>query len=138
MAERLFTVEEVNALIPRLQHLMVRMQERGAELQRVLQEVTRARGRDGQPIAVSELLRLRPEVEPVAKEMEALLRELEATGGQFKGLDLGLVDFPAEVDGEMVLLCWQYGEEEVSYYHSFEQGFAGRKPLPRSRPRLLQ
>jgi hypothetical protein len=27
-------------------------------------------------------------------------------------------------------LCWQLGEDEVAYWHSIEDGFAGRKPLP--------
>jgi len=138
VSERLFTVDEVNALIPKLEHLMTRMQRRGAELRRAIGEAIQLRGSGEGPISVSELLRLRPEVEPAAREMEELLREVEATGGQFKGLDLGLVDFPAEVDGEIVLLCWQFGEEEVDYYHSVEEGFARRKPLTSRQPRLLQ
>jgi hypothetical protein len=28
-----------------------------------------------------------------------------------------------------VLLCWQYGEGEVSFWHPVEEGFAGRRPL---------
>src|SRR5512147_1355964 len=100
------------------------MQECGAELRRAVREAMSARGGE-EPITVAELLRLKPEVEPAAEEMEALLRQLESTGGQFKGLDLGLVDFPAELEGESVLLCWQYGESEVGFYHSAEGGFAG-------------
>jgi hypothetical protein len=70
--------------------------------------------------------------------METLVNEIEATGGQLKGLDLGLVDFPGEIDGERVLLCWQYGEPQVAFYHAPEAGFAGRQPLPHSRRRVLQ
>lgn len=113
------------------------MQERGAELRRAVREALHARGGE-EPISVAELLRLQPEAEPAAEELQALLRQLELTGGQFKGLDLGLVDFPAEIDGEPVLLCWQYGEREVAFYHTVDAGFAGRKPLPRTRSQLLQ
>ena len=138
MANRLFTPDEVNALIPTLTLLIARMQQRGAELRRAVSEAMRARGGGEEPITVAELLRLQPQVEPAAEEMESMLRQLEASGGQFKGLDLGLVDFPAEIDGESVLLCWQYGEREVGFYHSVDGGFAGRKALPRTRSQLLQ
>jgi hypothetical protein len=47
-----------------------------------------------------------------------------------KDLDTGLVDFPALHKGEEVLLCWQFGEDEVTHWHGVDEGFAGRKPLP--------
>jgi hypothetical protein len=106
-----------------------------------LREAVRAAmGESGESgrVSVGELLRTHPEVEPMAREIEALLAEIDEAGGQFKGLELGLVDFPAEIDGEVVLLCWQYGEPEVAFYHHMDAGFAGRRPLPHSRPRLLQ
>jgi hypothetical protein len=46
-----------------------------------------------------------------------------------KDLDAGLVDFPSEREGELVLLCWQLGEERVAWWHTLEGGFAGRQPL---------
>jgi hypothetical protein len=42
---------------------------------------------------------------------------------------MGLVDFPAMIDGEEVLLCWRSDEPEVLYYHGLEDGFAGRKKI---------
>ncbi len=30
---------------------------------------------------------------------------------------------------EVVFLCWQLGEPNVSFWHRIEDGFAGRKPL---------
>lgn len=139
MSQRLFSVEEVNALIPKLEQLIARMQRRGAELRQAVQEAMRERGGEtDEAIPVAELLRLRPDVEPAAREMESVLQEIEDLGGEFKGLDLGLVDFRGEVEGEVVLLCWQYGEAEVAFYHPLDTGFAGRQPLPQTRPRLLQ
>ena len=50
------------------------------------------------------------------------------------------VDFPAELDGEIVELCWQYGEKELAFYHRRDEGFAGRRPLnpQRHKPRYYQ
>lgn len=57
--------------------------------------------------------------------------ELEEIGCFFKDTSfmLGLVDFPAIVDGEKVFLCWKYGEEHITHYHSLTEGFTKRKPL---------
>ena len=98
-------------------------------------EVARATGEAPENPTPPQLLELRPHLRAVFAELEPLLHELEGFGVQLKGLDLGLIDFPAEMEGEIVLLCWQYGEKEVSYFHSPEDGFAGRKPLYPSAPR---
>jgi len=45
-------------------------------------------------------------------------------------IDEGLVDFPALRHGETVLLCWMLGEDHVAHWHTIEDGFAGRRPLP--------
>jgi hypothetical protein len=60
---------------------------------------------------------------------EAALAELAALGVECKGLDVGLVDFPAEVGGAPAYLCWQLGEPAVAWWHRPDAGFAGRRPL---------
>lgn len=87
-------------------------------------------------------VRPRPDAEQVRlydRELEhlrSLIRELEDLGGSFKDwrFDVGLVDFPARIDGEDVLLCWRSDEPAIRYYHGVEEGYAGRKPIP---PHLL-
>lgn len=61
--------------------------------------------------------------------------ELEDLGVRVKDLDYGLVDFPADRYGEKVMLCWRYGEPDVSYWHGLDEGFNQRKPL---RAQLIQ
>lgn len=129
MTERLFTIEEANALIPRLEVLMGKLQRQGLDFRRRLQDLAQQTGQAPEDLTTAQILELRPELQPVLEELDALLGEIESHGVQLKGLDLGLIDFPAEVDDEVVLLCWQYGEKELAYYHSIEAGFAGRKPL---------
>jgi hypothetical protein len=67
------------------------------------------------------------------------VHEIEESGVHLKDVQLGLVDFPAERDGERIYLCWQFGEPEVAFWHTLDAGFAGRQPLPGSTPpRYLQ
>jgi hypothetical protein len=73
---------------------------------------------------------------PEAKGFEAQLAELlgwiSAQGLEIKGIAPLLLDFPAELDGDTVLLCWLEGERELSWYHKLEHGFAGRRRIPAS------
>ncbi len=57
------------------------------------------------------------------------LSEINAIGVQVKDLDIGLLDFPCRVDGEIVLLCWRMGEPTISHWHGTEEGYAGRRPI---------
>ena len=138
MKERLFTVQEANALIPRLELIMSRLQRHGLHLREQVSELARQTGQTPEELTTAQLLELRPELHPVVEELDRLLTEIESFGGELKGLDLGLVDFPSEIDGKRVLLCWQYGEKEIAYYHARNAGFAGRKPIADARPRYLQ
>ena len=69
-------------------------------------------------------------IQRLAKDIDGCLRELAELGVEYKQpLDAGLVDFPGEIDGEPVYLCWKYDEPAVAYWHSRDSGFAGRKPI---------
>ncbi len=138
--QRVFTIPEVNEMIPRLELIMEQMQRHGRTLRAAVAEVATAAGWPVEAVSTSDLLEQRPELRTEAAEIERLLGEIEACGGQFKGLDLGLVDFPGEMEGEVVFLCWQYGEKEITHYHTMEEGFAGRRPIDPGRgdPRCLQ
>jgi hypothetical protein len=57
------------------------------------------------------------------------MAEIDAIGVQVKDLDIGLLDFPCEVDGRVVLLCWKLGEKSITHWHDTSEGFAGRKPV---------
>jgi len=136
--ERLFTIEEAEALIPRLELIMSKLQRHNLALREGVTEAMRQSEQPLNELTTTQILELQPHLRPVVEELEALIEELESWGVHLKGLDLGLIDFPAELNGERVLLCWQYGEKELGYYHTPEAGFAGRKPLRPNIERLLQ
>lgn len=55
--------------------------------------------------------------------------ELEAIGVVLKGVDEGLLDFPAKRFDEEIWLCWKDGEKEIKFWHEKDSGFMGRKPI---------
>jgi len=57
------------------------------------------------------------------------LSEINAIGVQVKDLEIGLLDFPCRVNGEIVLLCWKMGEPTITHWHNTEEGYAGRRPI---------
>jgi len=133
---RTFTLAEANAEVPRLRALIERLQRCALALAREREAWVAAHG--GTDVAPDVLLRDRPAARAAADELQAVMATIEASGVQLKDVELGLIDFAAEHDGRPVLLCWQYGEPEVAFWHGVDEGFAGRKPLAgvRSRPPL--
>jgi hypothetical protein len=69
------------------------------------------------------------QLDALVEEMTRKIAELEDLGVQVKDLDFGLVDFPAERYDERVMLCWRYGEPDVSFWHKPNEGYNGRKSL---------
>jgi hypothetical protein len=137
--EKTFRLDEANAIVPRLHGLMERLQRGALRLHDEMSDLARSTGVEVASLTPDELLRQRPAARVLVEELDAVVQEIEASGAHLKDVQLGLVDFPAEKDGEVVYLCWQFGEPEVGFWHRMEDGFAGRKPLPgTARPRYLQ
>jgi hypothetical protein len=121
--ERSYSVEEAEAMLPELRHRLERIRDarqamlREAELvrERVVEDGGGAHAGSGYWEATATL---RTEIERLATE-GILLRDPET----------GLVDFPAEREGERVYLCWRLGEDRVGHWHPLDTGFAGRRPL---------
>jgi len=72
------------------------------------------------------------EVKQLADEIRGFINELEEIGCYYKdwNFSIGLVDFPAVINGEDVFLCWRSDEDEIKYYHGMSEGYAGRKEIP--------
>ena len=75
-------------------------------------------------VAVARRKAERAKAEQRAKDA---LAEIDSIGVQVKDIDIGLLDFPCEVDGRVVLLCWKMGEASITHWHGTDEGFAGRK-----------
>ena len=127
-----FTVEAANKTLPLVRRIVsdaVRDYWRWQEKIRRYEEVSASRVID-QPNQEAEALER--ETAQLARDIDGYIAEMRELGVEMKGIDTGLVDFPSEVDGREVLLCWQLGEESIEYWHDIEAGFAGREPLDKT------
>ena len=70
-----------------------------------------------------------PEWKAAEARLDELLSELRQTGMELKSVAPLLLDFPADLDGTTVFLCWLEGESELGWYHRVDLGFAGRRRL---------
>jgi len=126
---RLFTVDEANALVPALRALMEHISDKLDSLRKKSKEIIRAEGLSPKSPDLTRRLQENPEIAGLTREVHELVEEIHSQGCLWKGLEQGLVDFPCLLGGEIVFLCWRYGEEGVGHWHRIEDGFAGRKPL---------
>ena len=65
------------------------------------------------------------------------IEDLESLGVVLKGLEQGLLDFPAKRFDEEIWLCWKEGETEIKFWHEKNSGFMGRKPISVSNESLV-
>lgn len=129
-----FTLEAVNALIPRLSTLMAQQSARRAEIDGMAERLGRRLGKMPQDLEVgpgdpSDVRDLKTQIATRIDRYQAAWGELEDMGAVLKDARTGLVDFYGHVDGKLVWLCWRYGEDTVAHYHQLDEGFAGRKPI---------
>jgi hypothetical protein len=125
----LFTVDHANRTLPLVRRIVEdivrehrRWQEGIVELDLLVSGV-RADLPDPRAAA------LEKEVQAIAREIDVFQGELEVLGIQLKDRRIGLIDFPSELDGRRVLLCWRLGEPSVQFWHDENSGYAGRQPL---------
>ncbi|HET9248693.1 MAG TPA: DUF2203 domain-containing protein [Actinomycetota bacterium] len=121
--ERLYGIEEANAMLPELRERLARIRDARQVILREAEVVKEKVVADGGGAHAGRgyweaSATLRAELERLAEE-NILLRDPET----------GLVDFPAERDGVRVYLCWRVGEGSVANWHPLDTGFSSRRPL---------
>jgi hypothetical protein len=133
MSGRTFTLDEAQTLLPVLESLLLGAIDSKKLIETVdgeFQEVAhRVFLNGGTHLDILKLARRKAEREKAVQRIKDLLAEIDATGVQVKDLDIGLLDFPCEVEGQTVLLCWKLGENRITHWHTVSEGFAGRKPI---------
>src|SRR3954469_13684955 len=136
MSERTFTLDGAQMLLPVLESLLkqaIQSKKLIEEVDAEMQELThRIFLNGGTLVNVVHLAARKAAREKAIQRAKDAVAEIDATGVQVKDLDIGLLDFPCRVEGEIVLLCWKLGEQGITHWHGTEEGFAGRKPINES------
>eukprot|EP00698_Gefionella_okellyi_P019100 TRINITY_DN5804_c0_g1_i1.p1 TRINITY_DN5804_c0_g1~~TRINITY_DN5804_c0_g1_i1.p1 ORF type:complete len:130 (-),score=10.73 TRINITY_DN5804_c0_g1_i1:183-572(-) len=117
---RLFTPAEANQQIPVVRCIVRDIISSSEQIRRMTAD---------QDIASDETMQA---IQPFREQMVRAMAQLESMGCSYKdwSFTIGLVDFPAIIDGRQVLLCWRSDEPELKWYHPYETGFAGRQLIP--------
>lgn len=118
-ATRYFTPEEAHRTLPLVRKIVEDILNTSREVRLITED------KDG-------VIESDPQVKKLVNDLNGFMAELEEIGCFYKdwNFSLGLVDFPAIIDGQEVFLCWRSDEDSIKYYHEIETGYAGRKPIP--------
>ena len=133
MSDRTFTLDEAQSLLPVLESLLRtaissrKVIEEFEHDQQALQQQIFLTG--GMFLDIVPLARKKAERVKAEQHAKDALAEIDSIGVQVKDLDMGLLDFPCEVEGQTILLCWRLGEKSITHWHGTQEGFAGRKPI---------
>jgi len=119
---RYFTVDEANALLPKVAPVVQQLHDDQEKMEERQDEVMGSVPTNGGGAAHQEFLE-------ASARSTAALEELEGLGIVVRDASSGLIDFPSKRDEGVVFLCWRLGEDSVAWWHPPETGFAGRQPL---------
>lgn len=131
MKGKIFSTDEANRMLPLVSRIADDIVRTYGEVTTALErfEAARVRAQGEDPGAEAELRERDAQVAAALDAFQLLIEEIEALGGTVKDYERGLVDFYGEVDGEIVYLCWQRGEDQVAHWHRLDEGFGQRRPL---------
>jgi len=133
MADRTFTLQEAQILVPVLESLLRSAMEGKKLIQEVNAELEQISNRifvnGGTLVDVIPLARRKAARDKALQAVKDALAEIDSTGVQVKDLDIGLLDFPCLVEDRVILLCWKLGEKKIAHWHGTDEGFIGRKPI---------
>jgi hypothetical protein len=121
-----FTVERANRALVFVRRIVGDIVARYRELTELRAERDRLRAAAAGP---AHLQASYDRVEACVQRLKRLIGELSAVGCVLKDCRTGLVDFPAAYQGRRIWLCWRFGEAVVAYWHEFDDGAAGRRPI---------
>jgi len=130
---KLFSLREAEHLRAQLEPVLIeaiesrrKLEELDEKLGKLAERISRS---GGLMVAYEEAAKLRIERNSIEASIREALDKIHSTGCIVKDLEVGLLDFPARMEGEDVYLCWKLGEDRIRFYHRQDEGFAGRKPI---------
>ena len=131
MAEREFTLAEARDTLELIRSRVGELQETQVELRTVKQELSALNRRhlNNGRVGNTELRNLQIRQRQLGEAASELVHSIHETGAVIKGIDDGLIDFPATIDGIASYWCWKAGEAAIDWWHPRGTGFADRRPI---------
>ncbi len=134
MEPQVFTLEAVNAIVPRLAEAVGHQLELRQGIEERLQELAEEIGEvpanlEMRPDDTSRARLLKRELVDLVPSYQEGWRKVEALGAVVKDARIGLCDFYGNIGGKLVWLCWKFGESEITHYHALDEGYDGRKAI---------
>ena len=129
-----FDVYEANALIPKLEYYFGEL----ACLQREVNRLAKEAEKLGIQLTLDEEPRMtgnrahdifRHKCAALTREYSDILDDIHGLGVIVEDPDLGVVNFYSLIDGDEVILSWQYGEAEIGHWYRTNEDFMARRPL---------
>ena len=132
MPERIFNLDDANALVPWLEErfaAMAPVRSQLVERQEHLLGLLRRRRSNGHSSSEEEISAAENEVSRLTRQIQEAITEITNAGILIRDIGRGLVDFPALRGGDTVYLCWQRGEPSIEWWHPTNTGFSSRRSL---------
>jgi hypothetical protein len=126
---QLHTVEHANRTLPYVRKVVEDVVRTHRRWQEMIVELDLVVSTMIGPLPDPSATAIERQIQELARELDVCQGELESIGIQLKDRRIGLIDFPSEMDGRPILLCWRLGEASVQFWHDEHSGFAGRQPL---------
>ena len=133
MKGKIFTPDEANRMLPLVSRIADDIVATYADVNRAIQAFETERPKAEADETRMPILRERDQAVTTALDrLQTLIYEIEDLGGTVKDHEHGKVDFYGEIDGEIVYLCWQRGEDRIAFFHGLEESTGRRRPIPAS------
>jgi len=129
-----FSVKDANNILPTVIKKFDYAKKIKSEIMKMEQQLTSGMM---STTSLEEYASIKRELNSILTKFYQSIEDLESTGVFLKGLDEGLLDFPAKRFGEEIWLCWKEGETEIKFWHERDTGFMGRKPISVSNESLV-
>ena len=121
-----FSVDDANKILPLVIKKFNYAKKAKAEVMKMEQQLT---SEMTSTTSLEEYTIIKRKLNSSITKFYQSIEDLENTGVSLKGLDEGLLDFPAKRFDEEIWLCWKEGETEIKFWHEKDTGFMGRKPI---------
>jgi len=129
-----FSVNQANEILPTVIKKFNYAKKMKVEVMKMEQQLTSGLT---PTTSLEEYTTIKKKLNSLVTKFYQSIEDLESTGVLLKGLDEGLLDFPAKRFDKEIWLCWKEGETEIKFWHEKDTGFIGRKPISVSNESLV-